>query len=338
MDSLESITPQKALDLYLDQRRREVSQATLRSHKSRLGHFVRWCENNGIDNLNDLTGRKLHEFRLWRRTENGEIAPTTEKTQMDTLRVFMRFCETIDAVENDLSNKVVSPDITLRENSRDVMLGHEEAKATLSKLAKYHYASREHIVMSLLWRTMMRRGAVRALDVQDYDADNLHLHVQHRPDAGTPIKNKDSGERMVAINPDLSELLDDWIADQREDVTDEYGRDPLVTTTQGRISANTINSYVYQWTRPCVYDRQCPVNRDPDDCEAMDSNEASKCPDSVSSHAVRRGSITHHLESDVPTEIVSERANVGPDVIEQHYDQRTERDKMEQRRKYLNNL
>lgn len=47
------------------------------------------------------------------------------------------------------------------------------------------------------------------------------------------------------------------------------------------------------------------------------------------------GSITHSLNSDMPDKVVSDRANVSPKVIEQHYDRRTEQERMEQRREYL---
>lgn len=339
MDELEPIAPDEARQLYLDHRQREVSAATLRSHKSRLKHFVRWCnDEKSIDNLNDLTGRTLHEYRLWRRNFNGGIKPVTEKTQMDTLRVFIRFLETIDGVRQDLSEKVQSPDLGSKENVRDVMLGREQAEAVLDYLTKYEYATRAHIVLSLEWNTMMRRGAVRATDVQDFNSEEQSLEIRHRPKTETPIKNKEDGERIVALQPEVCELLDDWIDSQRPNVTDEYGREPLVATPSGRIHATTVTSIVYNWSRPCAIGDPCPLNRDPDECKAAHYEYAHECPDSVSSHAVRRGSITHHLQSDVPREVVSARANVGADTLDKHYDRRSEKTKMEQRRKFLRNL
>jgi hypothetical protein len=40
----------------------------------------------------------------------------------------------------------------------------------------------------------------------------------------------------------------------------------------------------------------------------------------------------------MPDTVVGDRANVSPKVIEQHYDRRTKREKMEQRRDYVDDL
>ena len=149
--SLEPIEPKHALDLYIADRQNSVSQATVYSHRSRLGHFIRWCGNNDITNLNSLTGRQLHEFRLWRRME-GDLAPTTEKTQMDTLRVFVKWLESIDAVEQDLHTKVLSPTLSGDDNVRDAMLSSERADRILNYLKKYEYASRAHVALTLMWQ------------------------------------------------------------------------------------------------------------------------------------------------------------------------------------------
>lgn len=335
--TLEPIDPETALDLYLADRESEVTKATVYSHNSRIGHFVRWCGDEGITNLNGLTGRQLHEYRLWRRAE-GELTPASEKTQMDTIRVFVKWLEAVDGVEPDLHTKVRSPTLSGDDNVRDVMLEEERAEQVLCYLGKYEYASRPHVVLSLLWHTMMRVGAAHALDVPDYCPDEQYLQVVHRPGSETPIKNGERGERLVALSGDICELLDDWIGDRRPDVTDDYGRQPLLTTVQGRAHKTTLRADCYRYTRPCIITGECPHSRDIEECPGTDYETAFECPSSVSPHGLRRGGITYALNQDWPAKAVSDRANVSEGILDRHYDRRTHREKMEQRRRYLGNL
>jgi hypothetical protein len=64
---LESIQPVKVVELYLKDKARVCQQATVRSHRSGLGFFVDWCDEQDIENLNDLSARDIHEFRVCRR-------------------------------------------------------------------------------------------------------------------------------------------------------------------------------------------------------------------------------------------------------------------------------
>lgn len=335
--SLEPIEPETALELFLKVKEAELAEASIEGHMYRLRHFVHWCTQEGIENLNTLTGRQLHEYRLWRR-EDGDLNKVNEKTQMDSLRSFVRWLEAIDAAEPDLSEKVLSPTITATENARDVMLDAEHASAVLSHLEEYEYAGAQHVLLTLLWHTMMRTGGVYALDVEDYDKEDQYIKVRHRPETGTPIKNKSDGERLVALSDDICELIDEWLTNKRPDTTDKHDREPLLASRQGRLQKSKIRTYVYRWTRPCAHGEACPHDRDPNECEATHRDAASKCPSSISPHAIRRGSITHSLHNDMPDKIVGDRANVSPKVIELHYDRRSEQGRTEQRRNYLENL
>nr|WP_241432530.1 hypothetical protein [Natrinema gari] len=80
----------------------------------------------------------------------------------------------------------------------------------------------------------MRIGAVCALDLSDYNANEQYLEVVHRAETGTPIKNAEEAHRLIALLTDICELLDDWISDQRPSVVDEHGRKPLLPTSNGR--------------------------------------------------------------------------------------------------------
>lgn len=91
--------------------------------------------------------------------------------------------------------------------------------------------------------------------------------------------------------------------------------------------------------RFCVIGVGIPFARPrPDDLRRDAVLHARGCPSSVSPDAIRRGSITHYLKSDAPETAVGDRANVSQDILEKHYDRRSKREKMEQRREYLDNL
>lgn len=336
MDDLEPIDPEEAVDLYLRDRSTELADISLKSHEYRLNHFLRWCDHEKIQNLNSLSGRDLMRYKSWRQ-EDGDLTKTSLKTQIDTLRVFIRFCESIDAVRQDLSEKVISPSLSAGEDQRDVMLHSERADRILEYIDRFEYASFDHVLLRLLWRTGMRTGTVQALDVDDYDPDEGRLRTRHRPETDTRLKNGERGERLIALNPETCQLLNDWVESRRPEVQDEYGRNPLLATQQGRPSKTTIRDSVYRWTRPCQLGVDCPHGREPGTCEATDDKRktASKCPSSVSPHAIRRGSITYHLTEDVPEKVVSDRMNVSQEVLDKHYDRRSEEVKVEQRREYL---
>ncbi|AUV83825.1 hypothetical protein C2R22_00385 [Salinigranum rubrum] len=81
------------------------------------------------------------------------------------------------------------------------MIDSEVADGILDDLSTYEYASERHVCFLLIWRAPLRRGATHALDVDDYDPQEVSLDVRHHPETGTPIKNKRDGERFI----DLSE-------------------------------------------------------------------------------------------------------------------------------------
>jgi len=332
--TLEPLTPERAKEMYRQEREGEVADRTLQAHHYRLKPFVQWCGQEGIDNMNDLSGRTLHDYRLWRK-DDGNLNAVSLRTQLETLRVFIKFCETVDAVPKGLHEKILLPTLSKDEERCEDMLGTEQAEAALEYLRQFEHASRGHVILELLWHTGIRLGALHALDLDDYHPNEQRLEVNHRPESETSLKNGREGERLIALSRHVCEVLDDWIDHQRPERGDENGRSPLLTTTQGRLSQTTIRETVYKVSRPCYFGEGCPHGRDVDECEGTSHGYHSKCPSSTSPHAVRRGSITHHLSEDVPEKVVSDRMNVGQDVLDKHYDKRSEEVKAEQRREYL---
>ena len=330
-------TPQDALDLYLDARETEVAETTIQAHRYRLNHFVDWCDENNLS-MDDLEPSHMHEYRVWRRRD-GDLSVASEKTQMDTLRVFIRWCGRLDMVQDDLCEAVVSPELSADDNSRDVIVDADEAEAILNRIDRYEFASRSHAVLALAHHAGLRGCSIESLDLDDFDAEEQTLELSHRPDTGTRLKNGSVSERFVALKDTTTEIIQEYIDYTRIDTTDEHGRKPLFTTERGRMSKNTIRGTSYRETRPCVRGLECPHGKDERDCKAAQQGAyAYECPSSKSPHAWRRGSITYLLANDVPPEIVSDRTDVSTDVIDQHYDGRSEDEKMEQRRQYLDNI
>lgn len=333
----DKIEPARAVKLYIQEKQPELSDATIYSHRSRLSHFTRWCESEGIEDMQSLTQMSMHEYRLWRR-EDGDINTVTEKTQMDTLRVFIRWCESLGAVERNLSESVLSPSLDKHENERDVKLDSSAAELIREHLEKYAYATFDHVCFLLMWHGLLRRGGIRAIDLpgDEINGDEPFLTVEHQPETGTPLKNKHDGDRLIGISPTVRDVIKDYIRKNRHPVIDEHGREPLLSTRQGRPHAQTIQAASYAVTRPCVASSECPHGKDPSECDAArDRQKAYECPSSLSPHAVRRGAITHWLAADVPAHHVGERCNTDPDVISKHYDRRDPIDRMRQRRRYL---
>ncbi|MFC7073248.1 site-specific integrase [Halovenus rubra] len=110
-DELEALAPEDAVKLYVQHREGEISSETLKSHGYRLQQFAEWCDDDGIHNLNNLTGRDLHRFRVHRQDNDG-LKPVTLQGQLSTLRVFLNFCESIDAAEEGLHEKILLPHVS----------------------------------------------------------------------------------------------------------------------------------------------------------------------------------------------------------------------------------
>lgn len=333
---LEPLEATRAMSLYLESRSDELADRSLELHEKHIGSFVDWYSEKGAEgeNMNDVTARTVHEFRL--HIKDG-FAQSTLSIYLSTVRQFVEFCESVDAVVGGVSDKIVLPDRD--RNARTETLEEDQATDILSYLRKYHYASRTHALMALLWHTGIRTGTAQGLDVSDLQTEEERLRIRHRPETETPLKNTDKAERYIALSPEVTEILADYVDENRHDVSDDHNRQSLFTTKFGRPSKNSIRRNVYAATRPCATGDDCPHNEDPDECEAAQrTNDACKCPSTVSGHPVRRGAITHHLRQDVPEKIVSDRMNVSQDVLDKHYDRRTEDEKTEQRRQFLSNV
>jgi len=335
---LESLAPQDALEWYLEHREAELRTATQRKHRSALGTFVEWTDRVGLADLTVLTGRRLVEFKTWRKRE-ADLATVSLTGNLAILRRFLRFCVTVEAVPEALPEKVPLPNVPPAEEVDDWVPADDAVEGIRSYCRQFEYASRRHVVFELVSEVGLRLGAVRAIDLDDLDAEALVIRLHHRPEgdaaSGTPLKNGADGERIVNVSEQLGGLLEDYIAHNRHRVEDRFGREPLFTSGCGRPSTATYRRDCYKLTRPCVYSGDCPHGRELSACEATDNTSAGDCPPRFSTHPLRKWSIMNQLDAGVPKELLSDRVDVSVPVLDKHYDQRSEERKSRRRREVL---
>lgn len=77
----------------------------------------------------------------------------------------------------------------------------------------------------------------------------------------------------------------------------------------------------------------CRHDRERESCEFVQRDKASKCPSTRSQHRIRTGSIGWQLDIGIPPWVVAERVDATIDVIEEHYDKVSPRNRMERRRR-----
>jgi site-specific recombinase XerD len=186
---LEPTTPQEAVTEYLNDISAELAATTIANHEYRLKQFLDWTNEAGINNMNNITGRKLQEFKQWKQ---GEVAKVTLKNHLSTLRQFIEFCEDTNAVPTGVGRKIRLPTMQLGEDVNDTFLTAKEADRILDYCDTYEYATLRHTAFYILWHTGMRSGALRGLDMPTSTAitDSSQLDTGQKPTRRSKTKNE----------------------------------------------------------------------------------------------------------------------------------------------------
>lgn len=327
------LSPGEAVERFIRKRRTDATDRTLRSYESRLEQFVVWCDDEGIETVGDISPWHIDEFDLDLR--DGDYAATTIKGHLTTLRVLLKYLEGIGAVEEDLHEAVSVPNLDKAEESSDEKLATEDAQAAIQffRNARSHYGVPMHAFLELAWHTGARMGSIRGLDLEDFNADAQYVWFRHRPSTGTPLKNKQDGERKVGLSAAVCDVLETYIARERSDKRDEHGRSALFCGRQGRPSFTTLRAWSYQATQPCLW-TDCPHGKRRATCEWTERSHCSKCPSSRSPHRIRAGSITwQRNKGEQKLDELSTRVNAGADIIAKHYDRADQGEEFEKRRR-----
>ncbi|MDQ2052469.1 site-specific integrase [Natronolimnohabitans sp. A-GB9] len=287
--------------------------------------------------MQEMDGYLIEQWKLNR--QKDDLAPATFKSNVKHIKTFVNWCESSSLVELGIGEKIDIPQIPEADQASHKHITLQTAQEILGYLETYQYASRQHALFYTLWETGCRISGAIALDIGDFYPAERKLEFVDRKEQGTSLKNGPKGERNVTISEELIGVLNDYIEVHREDARDDYNRRPLFTTRTQRLTRQRAYKNVVAFSRPCVYTNDCPHNKDIETCEAAQKKaKAFGCPSSTSMHPIRRGAITHHLNSGWPKDKVSDRCDVSIETLEKHYNEQTKEDERETRMKYVDRL
>ena len=331
------LSPREAMERFIDKKRVSNRESSVSSVYYRLKLFVEWCEEEGLDVIGDLTGWDLESYETHRRSR--DLAPITLQKELLTLKNFLEYCERIEVAPDGLADRVEPPTVPQQKQSSDIRLAPEDALALIRAYRSKpgSFGERGHLLLELAWTSGARMGAIRGLDIRDVDTETGTVRFHHRPDTGTPLKNGLDGERPIAIGADVCGVINRYISQYRDDVHDEHGRQPLLTTTRGRPSTTTVRNWMYFATVPC-HAGPCPHERDPKKCDWLAYTQATHCPSSRAPHHVRTGAITWMRNRGMPVEVVAKRVNASVKVIEKHHDKENPDVELDERRREFASL
>jgi site-specific recombinase XerD len=333
----QDITPREARRDFLKSKRQSIKESAARTYEYPTKHFVQFLERNDIEEMGEVNGYTIQRWKFERQEE--DIAPVTFHVNVKHIAVFIRWCESMELVDEGLADKIEIPKVTEKEAISQEQLEAERAEELLRYLSRYEYAKTLHALLAFLWHTGCRISGAIAIDLEDYKPAYNHVKFRNRPKEGTPLKNAHKSERNVTLSSEVIEVVSDYINARRTEITDDHGREPLFTTPNQRLHRNWAYKNMTALTRPCKPSGGCPHNRVIEECEAAQRKKsASKCPSSRSLHPIRRSSITYHLNTGWPVEKVSARCDVSVEVLEKHYDARTHEDKRDGRTEHVDEL
>ena len=255
---LTSEHPVSVVEYFIYIHTEEWSEATYKDYSYDLTRFLEYCDYADIEDLSELSSRDFEGFKEWRK-KDGNIVLATLHGQLANVRVFTRWCEKVEIVDDGLAEEIDMPDLERSDIVSYVRLDPDPAERIIEYHKQFDYVTREFAEFILMWVSLTRLGDVRALDLEDYNREEGYIVLEHEREEGTPLKNGESevegegGEREISLPNWVCEILNTYIDGtgdpqhpKRIDVEDENGRKPLFTTRYGRASTSTVRRDLYR--------------------------------------------------------------------------------------------
>lgn len=300
-------------------------ESSMGAYKPGIRHFIDYAEERGVTHLSGLNRALLVDFRTY--IDGTDYARSTQEHYVKSVREWIKWLEMRGRLPDGLgedAHELIKPvELTREERRSDARLDINRADRIVSWLDEHEPHSRRAIIFKVLAKTGVRTCELRALDLEDVEMTDTggRLKVRHRPKKGTPLKRA-MHDRHVPINRALYEDIRTYAEHYRKDATDDYGREPLITTVKGRACSTTISDTVYLLT--------CPQTTNIGECDCDGRRrvgEASRCEESVGPHAIRAMAVTKASNNGATWRECAAMFGARSDTLRRHYDRGTKDEK-----------
>jgi len=160
---------------------RGYSPRTSSARRSEVGHFIRWCDERGIDRPQDVTRPILERYRRYLyhyRKENGEpMSFASQQQRLMPLKAFFKWLARENYLLSNPASELETPRVHRRLPAR--ILTREEIEQVLAQtLLHGERGIRDRAILETLYSTGIRRTELVALKLYDLDLRNGTLLVR----------------------------------------------------------------------------------------------------------------------------------------------------------------
>ncbi len=207
----ESITIRQAIGLFLlDREAQRLSPHTLSFYRARLERFASWCNEQGLETLQELQAVHIRQFLVTLKDTSAHYQHGVARA----IRAWLNFCKADELMEKSPFDKVKMPKL-------DKKIPPAFSIDEVRKIVLACRTERDQAIVLLLLDTGLRASELVALDVGDVDLQDGVIHVR----AG-----KGSKGRRVPIGAKARKQLQRYFILERGNVRPE---EPLILSYNG---------------------------------------------------------------------------------------------------------
>jgi integrase/recombinase XerD len=144
----------------LDCEARRLTDQTLSFYKAKLSLFIRWCEADGLETIQDLTAHHIRRYLV--HLHRRELSSQYQHDIARAIRAFLNYCVRDELLEKSPFTKVQMP--RLEKKILEAFSADE-----IRLILKHCITERDRALCMFLLDTGMRASELVALNVEDID-------------------------------------------------------------------------------------------------------------------------------------------------------------------------